>query len=103
MCPEKFSSLKSIYCHLDSHQQRYCNKQSVSPDHMLGRVAYKSSTTPDSNTSVEHSSTLDSTSKPLQDKKEMKNNGQGWSEVVYSCPSCSKQDFNSLAIPSTEP
>nr|XP_014335900.1 PREDICTED: zinc finger protein 423 [Bos mutus] len=98
MCPEQFSSVEGVYCHLDSHRQPDSSNHSVSPDPVLGSVASMSSATPDSSASVERGSTPDSTLKPLRGQKKMRDDGQGWSKVVYSCPYCSKRDFNSLAV-----
>ncbi|XP_065393191.1 zinc finger protein 423 isoform X1 [Macaca fascicularis] len=98
MCPEQFSSVEGVYCHLDSHRQPDSSNHSVSPDPVLGSVASMSSATPDSSASVERGSTPDSTLKPLRGQKKMRDDGQGWTKVVYSCPYCSKRDFNSLAV-----
>ncbi|KAM7058792.1 zinc finger protein 423 isoform 1-T1 [Molossus nigricans] len=98
MCPEQFSSVEGVYCHLDSHRQPDSSNHSVSPDPVLGSVASMSSATPDSSASVERGSTPDSTLKPLRGQKKLREDGQGWSKVVYSCPYCSKRDFNSLAV-----
>ncbi|CAD7678631.1 unnamed protein product [Nyctereutes procyonoides] len=98
MCPEQFSSVEGVYCHLDSHRQPDSSNHSVSPDPVLGSVASMSSATPDSSASVERGSTPDSTLKPLRGPKKLRDDGQGWSKVVYSCPYCSKRDFHSLAV-----
>ncbi|EDL87519.1 zinc finger protein 423, isoform CRA_b [Rattus norvegicus] len=98
MCPEQFSSVEGVYCHLDSHRQPDSSNHSVSPDPVLGSVASMSSATPDSSASVERGSTPDSTLKPLRGQKKMRDDGQSWSKVVYSCPYCSKRDFTSLAV-----
>ncbi|XP_036202522.1 zinc finger protein 423 isoform X1 [Myotis myotis] len=98
MCPEQFSSVEGVYCHLDSHRQPDSSNHSASPDPVLGSVASMSSATPDSSASVERGSTPDSTLKPLRGSKKMREDGQGWSKVAYSCPYCSKRDFPSLAV-----
>ncbi|XP_063801413.1 zinc finger protein 423 [Pseudophryne corroboree] len=102
MCPEQFSSVEEVYCHLDSHRQPDSSNHSISPDPVLGSVASMSSATPDSSASVERGSTPDSTLKPLRVHKKMlsleREDGQNWSKVTYSCPYCTKRDFNSLAV-----
>ncbi|XP_014123822.1 zinc finger protein 423 isoform X3 [Zonotrichia leucophrys gambelii] len=102
MCPEQFSSVEEVYCHLDSHRQPDSSNHSISPDPVLGSVASMSSATPDSSASVERGSTPDSTLKPLRGQKKTRSvdreDGQNWSKVTYSCPYCSKRDFNSLAV-----
>ncbi|CAI9553832.1 unnamed protein product [Staurois parvus] len=103
MCPEQFfSSVEDVYCHLDSHRQPDSSNHSISPDPVLGSVASMSSATPDSSASVERSSTPDSTLKPLRAHKKTlsleREEGQTWSKVSYSCPYCTKRDFNSLAV-----
>ncbi|XP_064414606.1 zinc finger protein 423 isoform X5 [Latimeria chalumnae] len=103
MCPEQFSSVEEVYCHLDSHRQPDSSNHSISPDLVLGSVASMSSATPDSSASVERGSTPDSTLKPLRAARKTvpleREEGQNWSpKVTYSCPYCTKRDFNSLAV-----
>ncbi|XP_069074421.1 zinc finger protein 423 isoform X2 [Pleurodeles waltl] len=102
MCPEQFCSVEEVYCHLDSHRQPDSSNHSISPDPVLGSVASMSSATPDSSASLERGSTPDSTLKPSRGHKKMglldREEGQGWSKINYSCPYCSKRDFNSLAV-----
>ncbi|KAG9475187.1 zinc finger protein 423 [Eleutherodactylus coqui] len=102
MCPEQFSSVEEVYCHLDSHRQPDSSNHSISPDPVLGSVASMSSATPDSSASIERGSTPDSTLKPLRVHKKPlsmdREDGQHWPKITYSCPYCTKRDFNSLAV-----
>uniref|UniRef100_A0A3B4E172 Zinc finger protein 423 n=1 Tax=Pygocentrus nattereri TaxID=42514 RepID=A0A3B4E172_PYGNA len=103
MCAEQFSSVEDVYCHLDSHRQPDSSNHSASPDPVLGSVASMSSATPDSSASLERGSTPDSTLKPAQGRRKLAPSSDhdegGWSgKVTYSCPYCSKRDFNSLAV-----
>ncbi|KAM9480809.1 zinc finger protein 423 isoform 1-T1 [Clarias gariepinus] len=103
MCAEQFTSVEDVYCHLDSHRQPDSSNHSASPDPVLGSVASMSSATPDSSASLERGSTPDSTLKPAQGRRKLVPSSDhdegGWSgKVTYSCPYCSKRDFNSLAV-----
>ncbi|XP_060733965.1 zinc finger protein 423 isoform X1 [Tachysurus vachellii] len=103
MCAEQFTSVEEVYCHLDSHRQPDSSNHSASPDPVLGSVASMSSATPDSSASLERGSTPDSTLKPAQGRRKLAASSDhddgGWSgKVTYSCPYCSKRDFNSLAV-----
>ncbi|XP_039549245.1 zinc finger protein 423 isoform X2 [Pimephales promelas] len=103
MCAEQFPSVEDVYCHLDSHRQPDSSIHSASPDPVLGSVASMSSATPDSSASLERGSTPDSTLKPGQNRRKLapsSDHDDGvWSgKVTYSCPYCSKRDFNSLAV-----
>ncbi|XP_066569569.1 zinc finger protein 423 [Amia ocellicauda] len=103
MCPEQFSSVEDVYCHLDTHRQPDSSNHSISPDPVLGSVASMSSATPDSSASVERGSTPDSTLKPSRAARKLvsseREDSQNWTaKVTYSCPYCSKRDFNSLAV-----
>ncbi|XP_064191553.1 zinc finger protein 423 isoform X2 [Anguilla rostrata] len=109
VCAEHFLSVEDVYCHLDSHRQPDSSNHSASPDPALGSVASMSSATPDSSASLERGSTPDSTLKPSRGGRKLgpssssdrDEGGVGWSssvKVTYSCPYCSKRDFNSLAV-----
>ncbi|XP_076123669.1 zinc finger protein 423 isoform X2 [Alosa pseudoharengus] len=108
VCAEQFPSVEDVYCHLDSHRQPDSSNHSVSPDPMLGSVASMSSATPDSSASLERGSTPDSTLKPAPSRRKLAPSSSdpddgvlGWAQagkVTYSCPYCSKRDFNSLAV-----
>ncbi|KTF75646.1 hypothetical protein cypCar_00033827, partial [Cyprinus carpio] len=103
MCAEQFPSVEEVYCHLDSHRQPDSSNHSASPDPVLGSVASMSSATPDSSASLERGSTPDSTLKPGQSRRKLAPSSDhddgSWSgKVTYSCPYCSKRDFNSLAV-----
>ncbi|XP_039618798.1 zinc finger protein 423 isoform X2 [Polypterus senegalus] len=103
MCPEQFSSVEEVYCHLDSHRQPDSSNHSISPDPVLGSVASMSSATPDSSASADRGSTPDSTLKPSRVPRKPgrleREESQGWpTKITYSCPYCSKRDFNSLAV-----
>ncbi|XP_035646840.1 zinc finger protein 423 isoform X2 [Oncorhynchus keta] len=104
VCSEQFPSVEDVYCHMDSHRQPDSSNHSPSPDPVLGSVASMSSATPDSSASLERGSTPDSTLKPIQSRRKLAPNsdhddGGHWTaKVTYSCPYCSKRDFNSLAV-----
>ncbi|KAM9814644.1 zinc finger protein 423 isoform 1-T1 [Syngnathus typhle] len=118
VCLEQFPSVEDVYCHLDSHRQPdSSNHSAASPDPALGSVASMSSATPDSSASLERGSTPDSTLKPSQGSERGRRRGNdsgeemgislvhpggggggNWAKVTYSCPYCSKRDFNSLAV-----
>uniref|UniRef100_A0A4W4G4R8 Zinc finger protein 423 n=1 Tax=Electrophorus electricus TaxID=8005 RepID=A0A4W4G4R8_ELEEL len=103
VCAEQFPSVEDVYCHLDSHRQPDSSNHSASPDPVLGSVASMSSATPDSSASLERGSTPDSTLKSTQGRRKAAPSSDheegGWSgKVTYSCPYCSKRDFNSLAV-----
>uniref|UniRef100_A0A9J7X3M1 Zinc finger protein 423 n=1 Tax=Cyprinus carpio carpio TaxID=630221 RepID=A0A9J7X3M1_CYPCA len=103
VCAEQFPSVEDVYCHLDSHRQPDSSNHSASPDPVLGSVASMSSATPDSSASLERGSTPDSTLKPGQSRRKLAPSSDhddgSWSgKVTYSCPYCSKRDFNSLAV-----
>ncbi|XP_061773074.1 zinc finger protein 423 isoform X2 [Nerophis ophidion] len=126
VCSEQFPSVEDVYCHLDSHRQAdSSNHSAASPDPALGSVASMSSATPDSSASLERGSTPDSTLKPSQGSERGRRRGNdsgeeiginlgnpgggdlhhthssgggSWGKVTYSCPYCSKRDFNSLAV-----
>ncbi|XP_056334450.1 zinc finger protein 423 isoform X2 [Danio aesculapii] len=103
MCAEQFPSVEDVYCHLDSHRQPDSSNHSASPDPVLGSVASMSSATPDSSASLERGSTPDSTLKPGQSRRKLApssdhDDGTWSGKVTYSCPYCSKRDFNSLAV-----
>ncbi|KAG7468675.1 hypothetical protein MATL_G00145840 [Megalops atlanticus] len=108
VCAEHFLSVEDVYCHLDSHRQPDSSNHSASPDPALGSVASMSSATPDSSASLERGSTPDSTLKPSRGGRKLgpsssdrEESGTGWAvsgKVTYSCPYCSKRDFNSLAV-----
>ncbi|CAF93312.1 unnamed protein product, partial [Tetraodon nigroviridis] len=117
VCSEQFPSVEDVYCHLDSHRQADSNHSATSPDPALGSVASMSSATPDSSASLERGSTPDSTLKPAHGGERSRRRGVDlaeelgmgvappggdgggvWAKVTYSCPYCSKRDFQSLAV-----
>uniref|UniRef100_A0A672P6R4 Zinc finger protein 423 n=1 Tax=Sinocyclocheilus grahami TaxID=75366 RepID=A0A672P6R4_SINGR len=103
MCAEQFPSVEDVYCHLDSHRQPDSSNHSASPDPVLGSVASMSSATPDSSASLERGSTPDFILKPGQSRRKLApssdhDDGSWTGKVTYSCPYCSKRDFNSLAV-----
>ncbi|KAJ8398630.1 hypothetical protein AAFF_G00421580 [Aldrovandia affinis] len=117
-CPEIFGDEATLLAHIDTrtptgstsapHRQPDSSNHSASPDPALGSVASMSSATPDSSASLERGSTPDSTLKPSRGGRKLgpsssdrEEGGAGWSasgKVTYSCPYCSKRDFNSLAV-----
>lgn len=115
MCSEQFPSVEDVYCHLDGHRQPdSCNHSAASPDPPLGSVASMSSATPDSSASLERGSTPDSALKHAHAAERGRRRradsaeelgggapaegGGAWSKAAYSCPYCSRRDFQSVAV-----
>ncbi|GCB68047.1 hypothetical protein scyTo_0015189 [Scyliorhinus torazame] len=108
ICSERFLSVEELYTHMDSHhQQPEPSNHSNSPSMMTVGYTSVSSTTPDSNLSVDSSTMLDITShqaKPRGKKRVAQAMPDGaapslkQAKVTYSCIYCSKQVFNSLAV-----
>ncbi|TNN01026.1 hypothetical protein fugu_012272, partial [Takifugu bimaculatus] len=112
VCSEHFPSVEDVYCHLDSHRQPdSSNHSATSPDPALGSVASMSSATPDSSASLERGlhAGLHPEARPLPGAEPQERggvcggagDGHGggiWGKATYSCPYCSKRDFQSLAV-----
>ncbi|XP_005990800.1 zinc finger protein 521 isoform X2 [Latimeria chalumnae] len=107
ICSEQFHSVGELYSHMDSHQQPELSNHSNSPS--LGTLGCTSvsSTTPDSNLSVD-SSTMVEVAAPLTKGRGRKRTAQQnadaaapsskQSKVIYTCVYCNKQMFSSLAV-----
>ncbi len=103
VCSEQFPTIEELYTHMDIHQlPESSNSPSVLP------VGYTSvsSTTPDSNLSVDSSTMVEATSAVPKTRGRRKrathNNMYGRSakqpKIEYSCIYCNKQVFSSLAV-----
>ncbi|XP_078397273.1 zinc finger protein 521 isoform X2 [Cetorhinus maximus] len=108
VCSERFLSVEELYAHMDGHhQQPEPSNHSNSPSMVTVGYTSVSSTTPDSNLSVDSASMLDIAShqmKPRGKKRAAQTVPDGvaptlkQAKVTYSCIYCSKQVFNSLAV-----
>ncbi|XP_058612136.1 zinc finger protein 521 isoform X4 [Onychostoma macrolepis] len=103
VCSEQFPTVEELYTHMDIHQlPESSNSPSVLP------VGYTSvsSTTPDSNLSVDSSTMVEAASAVPKTRGRRKrathNNMYGRSakqpKIEYSCIYCNKQVFSSLAV-----
>lgn len=108
ICSEHFLSVEDLYAHMDIHQLPESSNHSNSPSLLTVGYTSVSSTTPDSNLSVD-SSTMVETAPPVpktrgRRKRAAQNAGEvgGRSskqpKVSYSCIYCNKQVFSSLAV-----
>nr|XP_033789724.1 zinc finger protein 521 isoform X4 [Geotrypetes seraphini] len=107
ICSENFHTIEELYSHMDSHQQPESCNHSNSPSLVTVGYTSVSSTTPDSNLSVD-SSTMVEVAPPLTKSRGRKRAAQQVSDitapsnkqakVTYSCIYCSKQLFSSLAV-----
>ncbi|XP_043921361.1 zinc finger protein 521 isoform X1 [Protopterus annectens] len=107
ICSESFHTVEELYSHMDSHQQPESSNHSNSPSLVTVGYTSVSSTTPDSNLSVD-SSTMVEVPAPLTKSRGRKRTAQQTSDasapapkqakVTYSCTYCNKQLFSSLAV-----
>ncbi|KAM8839661.1 zinc finger protein 521-like isoform 2-T2 [Synchiropus picturatus] len=108
ICSEHFLSVEDLYAHMDVHQLPESSNHSNSPSLLTVGYTSVSSTTPDSNLSVD-SSTMVETAPPVpKTRGRRKRAGQNTSDiggrsskqpkVSYSCFYCNKQVFSSLAV-----
>uniref|UniRef100_A0A803JC63 Zinc finger protein 521 n=1 Tax=Xenopus tropicalis TaxID=8364 RepID=A0A803JC63_XENTR len=107
ICSENFHSIEELYSHMDSHQHPESCNPSNSPSLVTVGYTSVSSTTPDSNLSVD-SSTMVEVAPPLTKgrgrKRAVQQTGDvnaptsKQAKVSYSCIYCSKQLFSSLAV-----
>ncbi|XP_069013522.1 zinc finger protein 521 isoform X4 [Embiotoca jacksoni] len=108
ICSEHFLSVEDLYAHMDIHQLPESSNHSNSPSLLTVGYTSVSSTTPDSNLSVD-SSTMVETAPPVpktrgrrkraaQNTSEMGGRSSKQPKVSYSCIYCNKQVFSSLAV-----
>uniref|UniRef100_A0AAV2JTM2 Zinc finger protein 521 n=1 Tax=Knipowitschia caucasica TaxID=637954 RepID=A0AAV2JTM2_KNICA len=107
ICSEHFDSVEDLYAHMDIHQLPESSNHSNSPSLLTVGYTSVSSTTPDSNLSVD-SSTMVETAPPVpktrgRRKRTTQNADHGGRpskqpKVSYSCIYCNKQVFSSLAV-----
>ncbi|KAM6277687.1 zinc finger protein 521 isoform X4 [Falco biarmicus] len=107
ICSENFHTVEELYSHMDSHQQPESCNHSNSPSLVTVGYTSVSSTTPDSNLSVD-SSTMVETAPPIPKGRGRKRAAQQvpditgpsskQAKVTYSCIYCNKQLFSSLAV-----
>ncbi|XP_065788494.1 zinc finger protein 521 isoform X1 [Muntiacus reevesi] len=107
ICSESFHSVEELYSHMDSHQQPESCNHSNSPSLVTVGYTSVSSTTPDSNLSVD-SSTMVEAAPPIPKSRGRKRAAQQTpdmtvpsskqAKVTYSCIYCNKQLFSSLAV-----
>ncbi|XP_063741922.1 zinc finger protein 521-like isoform X2 [Eleginops maclovinus] len=108
ICSEHFLSVEDLYAHMDIHQLPESSNHSNSPSLLTVGYTSVSSTTPDSNLSVD-SSTMVETAPPVpkargrrkraaQNTSDMGGRSSKQPKVAYSCIYCNKQVFSSLAV-----
>ncbi|XP_040924205.1 zinc finger protein 521-like isoform X4 [Betta splendens] len=108
ICSEHFLSVEDLYAHMDIHQLPESSNHSNSPSLLTVGYTSVSSTTPDSNLSVD-SSTMVETAPPVpkargrrkraaQNASDMGGRSSKQPKVSYSCIYCNKQVFSSLAV-----
>ncbi|XP_036375431.1 zinc finger protein 521-like [Megalops cyprinoides] len=107
ICSEHFHAVEDLYSHMDVHQQPESSNHSNSPSLLTVGYTSVSSTTPDSNLSVD-SSTMVEVAPPVPKTRRRKRAAQhaaniaGLSskqaKITYSCIYCNKQVFSSLAV-----
>ncbi|XP_029109555.1 zinc finger protein 521-like isoform X2 [Scleropages formosus] len=107
ICAEQFSTVEDLYSHMDVHQQPESSNHSNSPSLLTAGYTSVSSTTPDSNLSVDSSTVVDVV--PSLPKTRRRKRGaqhaastgrlsSKQAKVTYSCVHCNKQVFSSLAV-----
>ncbi|XP_066575665.1 zinc finger protein 521 isoform X2 [Amia ocellicauda] len=107
ICSEHFHAVEELYSHMDIHQQPESSNHSNSPSLVTVGYTSVSSTTPDSNLSVD-SSTMVEVGPPLPKTRGRKRAAQQGADIAvlsskqakitYSCIYCNKQVFSSLAV-----
>ncbi|XP_061776287.1 zinc finger protein 521 isoform X3 [Nerophis ophidion] len=108
ICSEHFLSVEDLYAHMDIHQLPESSNHSNSPSLLTVGYTSVSSTTPDSNLSVD-SSTMVETAPPVpktrgrrkraaQNTADIGGRSAKQPKVSYSCIYCNKQVFSSLAV-----
>ncbi|XP_056912036.1 zinc finger protein 521 isoform X3 [Takifugu flavidus] len=108
ICSEHFLSVEDLYAHMDIHQLPESSNHSNSPSLLTVGYTSVSSTTPDSNLSVD-SSTMVETAPPVpktrgrrkraaQNASDIGGRSSKQPKISYSCIYCNKQVFSSLAV-----
>ncbi|XP_035270767.1 zinc finger protein 521-like isoform X3 [Anguilla anguilla] len=107
ICSEHFHAVEDLYSHMDVHQQPESSNHSNSPSLMTVGYTSVSSTTPDSNLSVDSSNMVE-VAPPLPKTRGRKRAAQHAADIAglsskqakitYSCIYCNKQVFSSLAV-----
>ncbi|XP_034090383.1 zinc finger protein 521 isoform X3 [Gymnodraco acuticeps] len=108
ICPEHFLSVEDLYAHMDIHQLPESSNHSNSPSLLTVGYTSVSSTTPDSNLSVDSSTMVETAppvpkargrrKRPAQNTSDMGGRSSKQPKVSYSCMYCNKQVFSSLAV-----
>ncbi|XP_051879564.1 zinc finger protein 521 isoform X3 [Pristis pectinata] len=107
VCSERFLSAEELYAHMDAHQRPEPSNHSDSPSLVTVGYTSVSSTTPDSNLSVDSSTLLDVSSQPPKQRAKKRGPQQPAEgaapllkqpKVSYTCVHCTKQVFSSLAV-----
>ncbi|XP_034470465.1 zinc finger protein 521-like isoform X2 [Hippoglossus hippoglossus] len=108
ICSDHFLSVEDLYAHMDIHQLPESSNHSNSPSLLTVGYTSVSSTTPDSNLSVD-SSTMVETAPPVpktrgrrkraaQNTSDIRGRSSKQPKVSYSCMYCNRQVFSSLAV-----
>ncbi|XP_014905209.1 zinc finger protein 521 isoform X5 [Poecilia latipinna] len=108
ICSEHFLSVEDLYSHMDIHQLPESSNHSNSPSLLTVGYTSVSSTTPDSNLSVDSSTMVEAAAPVAKTRGRRKRASQNTSElggrsskqpkISYSCIYCNKQVFSSLAV-----
>ncbi|KAM9427753.1 zinc finger protein 521-like isoform 3-T3 [Salvelinus alpinus] len=109
VCSEHFLSVEDLYAHMDVHQLPESSNHSNSPSLLTVGYTSVSSTTPDSNLSVDSSTMVEAAPPIPKTRGRRKRAAQHTShdiggrsskqpKICYSCIYCNKQVFSSLAV-----
>ncbi|XP_062386198.1 zinc finger protein 521 isoform X3 [Sardina pilchardus] len=108
VCAEHFATVEELYAHMDVHQLPESSNHSNSPSLLTVGYTSVSSTTPDSNLSVDSSTMVDAAPPVPKARGRRKRTAQHASDlpgrlakqskIAYSCIYCNKQVFSSLAV-----
>ncbi|XP_060769593.1 zinc finger protein 521 isoform X1 [Neoarius graeffei] len=108
VCSDHFPTVEELYAHMDIHQLPESSNHSNSPSLLTVGYTSVSSTTPDSNLSVDSSTMVDTAPTVPKTRGRRKRAGQHTNDicgrpakqpkVAYSCIYCNKQIFSSLAV-----
>ncbi|XP_048113963.1 zinc finger protein 521 isoform X1 [Alosa alosa] len=108
VCSEHFATVEELYAHMDVHQLPESSNHSNSPSLLTVGYTSVSSTTPDSNLSVDSSTMVDAAppvpktrgrrKRTAQHASDMPGRLAKQSKTAYSCIYCNKQVFSSLAV-----
>ncbi|KAI4905526.1 hypothetical protein NFI96_000703 [Prochilodus magdalenae] len=108
VCSDHFATVEELYAHMDVHQLPESSNHSNSPSLLTVGYTSVSSTTPDSNLSVDSSTMVDAAPTVPKTRGRRKRGAQHATDicgrpakqpkVAYSCIYCNKQVFSSLAV-----